>query len=203
MTAWSPGRRPGCAHTGRSASGWRPAAGSEGSAPPPGGPRGLRDRADAAPPRDRHAPLPPLRGPTQNRPSEMLSLVLIAPEPQQMTTRSTCNQTRSPHRSSSCAAPGWKSSASKASDYAAAAAKQCSSAGGASTVICGQGATQRPDSTGHHSKACIAALEVWRTGPGALDAGRVCSQVQLVHRVSALHHQHHSCLIAANAPGAP
>ena len=41
------------------------------------------------------------------------------------------------------------------------------------------------------------------TGALALDAGRVCSQVQLVHWVSALHHQHHSPLIAADAPGMP
>ena len=39
-----------------------------------------------------------------------------------------------------------------------------------------------------------------RTGPLAFYAGRVCSQIQLVHWVSALHHQHHSPLVAANAP---
>ena len=34
----------------------------------------------------------------------------------------------------------------------------------------------------------------------ALDAGRICAEVQLVDRVSALHHQHDCRLVAADTP---
>ena len=53
-------------------------------------------------------------------------------------------------------------------------------------------------------KGNVGALEACSlTGARSLDAGRVCSQIQLVNWVSALHHQHHSPLVAANAPGMP